>query len=89
MPLYFLSDADLVIPENKFVSTVHCVFVKGEGGRAHIKDTSTNGTLLNGSRLERNVEVSSFSDVNCFPICIVHPSHPRLPLSVFCYGLLI
>lgn len=55
---YCLSpDADLVIPGNKFVSTVHCVFVRGEGGRALIKDTSTNGTLLNGSRLARNSEV--------------------------------
>ena len=51
------ADADLVIPGNKFMSTVHCVFVRGQGGQALLKDTSTNGTLLNGSRLERNAEV--------------------------------
>ena len=39
------------------MSTVHCVFVRGQGGQALLKDTSTNGTLLNGSRLERNAEV--------------------------------
>lgn len=51
--------ADLVIPKNQFVSTSHCVLVRDDGGEVWIRDTSTNGTLLNGTKLERNKEVWS------------------------------
>ena len=39
------------------MSTRHCQLVKDEEGRKWVRDTSTNGTLLNGKRLEKNKEV--------------------------------
>ena len=54
----FSTDADLVLSNNRFVSTAHCVFVRGEGGWVSVRDTSTNGTLLNGSRLQKDTDVS-------------------------------
>ena len=39
------------------MSTRHCQLLKDEEGRKWVRDTSTNGTLLNGKRLEKNKEV--------------------------------
>ena len=49
--------ADLVISNNSFVSSLHCVLLKSGEGAASIKDTSTNGTLLNGTKLNKDEEV--------------------------------
>ena len=49
--------ADLVIPDNKHVSGCHCVLSKTP--KATLKDTSTNGTLLNNKRVQRNVQVGT------------------------------
>ena len=47
-----------MIANNALVSTMHCVLMKGEGrvGVA-IKDTSTNGTLLNGKKIMKGEQV--------------------------------
>lgn len=58
--------ADFILAENKFVSALHCVFMRGEGGEALLKDVSTNGTLLNGSRLEKNMQVSCSNSILSF-----------------------
>ena len=50
-------DADLVIPNNKFVSTRHCQLLRDEEGRKWVRNTCTNGMLLNGKRVEKNKEV--------------------------------
>lgn len=48
-----------MISDNNLVSTLHCVLMKGTEGRGvAIKDTSTNGTLLNGKKLDKGEEVS-------------------------------
>ena len=58
LPLLSLTiDMDIVISGNKFVSTDHCELTKGEDGGVWITDKSTNGTLLNGSRLVRHSKV--------------------------------
>lgn len=47
-----------MITNNTLVSTMHCVLIKGEEGRGVvIKDTSTNGTLLNGKKMVKGEEV--------------------------------
>ena len=48
-----------MIANNALVSTMHCVLMK-EAGRVGvvIKDTSTNGTLLNGKKMVKGEEVS-------------------------------
>ncbi len=56
--IIFSPDADLEIADNRFVSTSHCVLVRGEGGWVSLNDTSTNGTLLNGTKLDKNTSVS-------------------------------
>ena len=55
--MYIYSDADLVILDNMFVSIQHCVLLRDEEGEKWVRDLSSNGTLLNGKRLERNKEV--------------------------------
>ena len=50
---------DIIITGNRFVSSNHCELTRGEDGGTWIRDTSTNGTLLNGSRLTRNSRVRS------------------------------
>ena len=48
-----------MIANNALVSTMHCVLMKGAGRRGVvIKDTSTNGTLLNGKKMVKGKEVS-------------------------------
>lgn len=61
-----------MISGNQFVSTAHCVLGRGEGGELWIQDTSTNGTLLNGARLERNKEVWSLHHTGsgCLTECV-------------------
>ena len=55
-----LAAADLMIGDNNLVSTLHCVLLKGAEGRGvAIRDTSTNGTLLNGKKVAKGEEVSS------------------------------
>lgn len=50
--------ADLTISNNSMVSNLHCVLMKGaEGKGVVIKDTSTNGTLLNGKKMAKGEEV--------------------------------
>ena len=47
-----------MITNNALVSTMHCVLMKGAGRRGVvIKDTSTNGTLLNGKKMAKGEEV--------------------------------
>ena len=54
-----LAAADLMISNNTLVSTLHCALMKGAEGRGVvIKDTSTNGTLLNGKKMIKGEEVS-------------------------------
>ena len=51
--------ADLTIEDNHLVSSKHCVLMKGAEERGVvIKDTSTNGTLLNGKKMVKGEEVS-------------------------------
>lgn len=50
-------DAELVISGNSFVSTQHCLLLRDEEGGKWVSDVSTNGTLLNGKRLEKNKRV--------------------------------
>ncbi len=48
-----------MIANNALVSTMHCMLMKGEGRMGvAIKDTSTNGTLLNGKKIVKGEEVS-------------------------------
>ena len=51
-----------MIANNALVSTMHCVLMKGPGaggGGVVIKDTSTNGTLLNGKKMVKGEEVTT------------------------------
>ena len=49
-----------MIANNALVSTTHCTLIKGEGRvGVVIKDTSTNGTLLNGKKMVKGQEVCS------------------------------
>ena len=48
---------DLVIPGNLHVSGCHCILTRHPGSKVTLKDTSSNGTLLNGKRLDKNIEV--------------------------------
>ena len=78
-----IPDADLVISKNQFVSTTHCVLVRGGGGEVWIRDTSTNGTLLNGTRLERNKEVWSLHNAVKLDKGHLFAMHTLLQLSYF------
>ena len=52
--------ADLTIEDNHLVSSKHCVLMKGAEERGVvIKDTSTNGTLLNGKKMVKGEEVNN------------------------------
>ncbi len=52
---------DYAISNNKHVSGCHCVFKRiNLGYKKILEDTSTNGTLLNGKRLKKNIEVGVF-----------------------------
>ena len=46
-----------MIAGNQHVSGRHCEVRRGGGLMAFLKDVSSNGTLLNGKRITRNVEV--------------------------------
>lgn len=46
-----------MIPGNLHVSGCHCVLTRHLGSKVTLKDTSSNGTLLNGKRVEKNMEV--------------------------------
>jgi E3 ubiquitin-protein ligase CHFR len=50
-------EADLVISGNQLVSSRHCLLHRDEEGGKWVSDTSTNGTLLNNKRLEKNKKV--------------------------------
>ena len=66
MPFYFVA-ADLTIDGNSLVSSKHCVLMKGAEERGVvIKDTSTNGTLLNGKKMVKGEEVSVHVDAHAF-----------------------
>lgn len=56
--MQFAELADLVIADNKHVSGCHCVLNRGSTLKATLKDTSSNGTLLNHKRLRKGMEVS-------------------------------
>lgn len=50
-------DCDVMVPDNR-VSGLHCVILRrGKNGGPALKDMSTNGTLLNGQRLDKSEEV--------------------------------
>ena len=51
-------DVELVVAENRFVSSRHCLLERDEKGGKWISDSSSNGTLLNGARLQRHKRVS-------------------------------
>lgn len=44
-----------MIPDNKHVSGCHCVLSRNP--RVTLRDTSTNGTLINNKRVKKNIEV--------------------------------
>ncbi|CAI8049022.1 E3 ubiquitin-protein ligase CHFR [Geodia barretti] len=50
-------DVELVVAENRFVSSRHCLLERDEKGGKWISDSSSNGTLLNGARLQRHKRV--------------------------------
>ncbi|XP_065892159.1 E3 ubiquitin-protein ligase CHFR-like [Dysidea avara] len=39
---------------SKLVSNRHCVLIRDDRGKVLVKDTSSNGTLINGKRIRRN-----------------------------------
>jgi pSer/pThr/pTyr-binding forkhead associated (FHA) protein len=51
-------DVELVVGGNRFVSSRHCLLERDEKGGKWISDSSSNGTLLNGARLQRHKRVS-------------------------------
>ena len=53
-----MTDAVDYVVDNQHVSGCHCILSRRDAeGKVSLKDTSTNGTLLNGKRLKRNVNV--------------------------------
>jgi predicted component of type VI protein secretion system len=46
--IVFLAN-DLAIENNRFISSIHCIF-EFDNGHVFIRDTSSNGTLINRSR---------------------------------------
>ncbi|XP_019854831.1 PREDICTED: E3 ubiquitin-protein ligase CHFR-like [Amphimedon queenslandica] len=46
-------DCDIAILNNKHVSSCHCSIIKDEEGVIWCKDTSTNGTLVNGVKINK------------------------------------
>ena len=49
-----------MISGNQLVSSRHCLLHRDEEGGKWVSDTSTNGTLLNNKRLEKNKKVGGW-----------------------------
>lgn len=47
-------DCNLCITNSKLVSNHHCVLMRDDGGKVLLKDTSSNGTLVNGKLIKKN-----------------------------------
>jgi pSer/pThr/pTyr-binding forkhead associated (FHA) protein len=45
----FFSANDLAIANNRYISSVHCI-IEYDNGRVFIRDTSSNGTLINRTK---------------------------------------
>ncbi len=56
---YFLAN-DLSIENNRYISSIHCLF-EFDNGHVYIRDTSSNGTLINRSKkINKNDSVIVF-----------------------------
>jgi len=56
-PNVFLAN-DLAIENNRFISSSHCIF-EFDNGHVYIRDTSSNGTLINRSKkIQKNDSVN-------------------------------
>jgi E3 ubiquitin-protein ligase CHFR len=48
------SSCDLIIPNNHHVSSNHCVLTHDKDGTVWLSDSSTNGTLVDGTKVKNN-----------------------------------
>ena len=51
---YSTLDCSLYITNSKLVSNRHCVLIRDDDGKVVLKDTSSNGTLVNGKLIKKN-----------------------------------
>ena len=90
-------DCDISIGENIYTDSMHAVLFVGDDGTMRIVDVSTNGTFVNGIRIERGVEVQvtrkdnvSFAQVYDLPWgSIPIPRKRRLPFFSVCLVALV
>jgi len=55
--LFFFLANDLAIENNRYISSTHCI-IEFDSGHVHIRDTSSNGTLINRSKkIDKNTSV--------------------------------
>ena len=60
----FVSANDLAIANNRYISTSHCQ-LQFEHGRIYLRDTSSNGTLLNRTKkIHKNDSVDEFRSIS-------------------------
>ena len=64
--------AELVLDGNRFVSTRHCLLQRDEEGRKWLTDSSTNGTLLNNRKLQKDNKVREIEMADLTPIAFPH-----------------
>lgn len=90
-------DCDISTGENIYTDSMHAVLFVDDDGTMHIVDVSTNGTFVNGIRIERGAEVLvsrkdnvSFAQVYDLPWgSIPIPRKKKLPFFSICLVALV